>query len=209
MKIDSKPITKRQKQVLDFIKDYINENNYAPSVRDIMNHFDFKSPRGAHKHIITLEEKGYLIRKGVSRGIVLTSKAGAEFHSHRAIPIVGKIAAGEAIEAIENITEAVPFAANFLEDSNEYFALQVQGDSMIEMHIQSKDYALILKQENAKDGDVIVALIDDNYATLKKLKKVSKDEIHLIPENKDMEIIKVKPKQLKIQGKLVGIMRFY
>lgn len=206
--MNTKPITNRQKQVLDFIVKFIRENGYAPSVRDIMKNFDFKSPRGAHKHLITLEEKGYIERKGVSRGVTLTSKSGEIMINQKLIPVVGNIAAGEAIEAIENATNNIPLPTDFLNKDKEFYALKVEGNSMIDAHICPNDIVIIQKQNEANDGDVIVALINENYATLKTLKRINNKEIHLIPSNKDMEIIKVSPKKLKIQGKLVSIMRF-
>ncbi|MDN5342413.1 transcriptional repressor LexA [Oceanotoga sp. DSM 15011] len=202
-----KALTKRQSQILEYLKDYIDKNGYAPSVRDIMNSFGFKSPRAAHKHLITLEEKGFIERKGVSRGIRLTPKSGEVFTRETVVPIIGKIAAGAAIEAVENISDSIPLPVNFFSKNEEHFALVVEGESMIEEHIKSGDYVIIQKQNHASDGDIVVALIEDNYATLKKFKKVNQKLIHLIPANKNMDIIKVDPKNLKIQGKMVGLIR--
>ncbi|BBE31701.1 lexA repressor [Tepiditoga spiralis] len=203
-----KKLTSKQSLVLEFIKDYISKNSYAPSVRDVMKHFNFKSPRAAHKHLITLEEKGYIERNNVSRGIKLTSKSGEIFTSEKVVPVVGKIAAGAAIEAIENIIDTVPLSSNYFSKNNEYFALLVEGTSMIEAHIMSGDYVIIKKQDFAKNNDIVVALIDGNYATLKKFRKKD-DIIHLIPENKNMNIIKVEPDRLQIQGVMVGLIRMF
>ena len=203
-----KKLTSKQSLVLEFIKDYIAENSYAPSVRDVMNHFKFKSPRAAHKHLITLEEKGYIERNNVSRGIKLTSKSGEIFTSEKVVPVVGKIAAGAAIEAVESITDNVPLPSNYFSKNSEYFALLVEGNSMIEAHIMSGDYVIIKKQDYAENNEIVVALIDGNYATLKRLRK-KKDIIHLIPENKDMDIIKIEPDRLQIQGIMVGLIRMF
>ena len=106
-------LTKRQLQVLDYIILYMKENGFAPSIRDIMRHFEFKSPRAAHKHLIILEKKGYLEREGVSRGIRLTPKCGTVLATENLIPVSGKIAAGNAIEAIEKVTDFIPILQLF------------------------------------------------------------------------------------------------
>ncbi|HOO74233.1 MAG TPA: transcriptional repressor LexA [Tepiditoga sp.] len=201
-----KTLTKRQSQILDYVKDFIKKNGYAPSIRDITAYFGFKSPRAAHKHLITLEEKGFIERKGVSRGIVLTEKTGEVFTNEKIVPIMGVIAAGAAIEAVENVTDSIPLPYNFFSKDGEYFALKVDGESMIESHIKSGDYVIIKKQSYAKNGEIIVALIDNNYATLKTYEFNGK-EVHLIPQNKTMDVIKVFPDRLRIQGVLVGLIR--
>lgn len=202
-----KELTNRQSQILQYLKEYMEKNSYAPSVRDIMNHFGFKSPRAAHKHLITLEEKGYIERKGVSRGIKMTEKSGEIFTRETLVPVIGTIAAGAAIEAVEEITDRVLLPVNYFPKNNEYFALVVEGNSMIEAHIKSGDHVIIKKQNYADDGDIIVALLENNYATLKTFKKISDQLIHLIPENSEMKVIEVDPKILKIQGKMVGLIR--
>ncbi|HNV04654.1 MAG TPA: transcriptional repressor LexA [Petrotogaceae bacterium] len=201
-----KTLTKRQEQILEFIKSYVSKNGYPPTIRDINQNFSMKSPRAAHKHLLVLEKKGYIERNGVSRGIKLTAKSGDIFTKEKLVPIVGKVAAGEAIEAIENVTDFIPLPANFFTESADYFGLRVEGTSMIEAHIVTDDYVIIKKQDSASDGDIVVALIDDNYATLKRFKGGT-DMIHLIPENKNMDIIEVEPQRLKIQGKMVGLIR--
>ena len=108
-----KTLTKRQEQILEFIKSYVSKNGYPPTIRDINQNFSMKSPRAAHKHLFVLEKKGYIERNGVSRGIKLTAKSGDIFTKEKLVPIVGKVAAGEAIEAIENVTDFIPLPANF------------------------------------------------------------------------------------------------
>lgn len=202
-----KELTKRQSQILQYLKEYMEKNSYAPSVRDIMKHFGFKSPRAAHKHLITLEEKGYIERKGVSRGIKLTEKSGEIFTHETLVPVIGTIAAGAAIEAVEEIIDRVPLPVNYFPKNNEYFALMVEGNSMIEAHIKSGDHVIIKKQNYAEEGDIIVALIENNFATLKRFKRINDELIHLVPENSEMDVIKVNSKDLKIQGKMVGLIR--
>jgi repressor LexA len=201
-------LTKRQAQILEFLKSYMGKNGFAPSIRDIMKHFGFKSPRAAHKHLIILEKKGYIERKNVSRGIRLTPKSGEIFASETLAPISGKIAAGDAIEAIQSVVDYVPIPTNFFPKSYEYFSLKVEGNSMIDVQIRSGDFVIIRRQEYANDGDIVVALIDDRNATLKKFKRLNEEEVLLIPENKQMKEIKIKANRLKIQGKMVGLIRF-
>jgi repressor LexA len=200
-------LTKRQSQVLDFIKSYMEKNGFAPSIRDIMKHFNFKSPRAAHKHLIILEKKGYIERKNVSRGIKIMPKSGEIFAAETLAPVSGKIAAGDAIEAIQTISDYIPIPTNFFPKNYEYFSLRVEGNSMIEAQIKSGDFVIIRKQDYAMDGDIVVALIDGNEATLKRYKRLNEDEVLLVPENKSMKEIKVKADRLKIQGKMVGLIR--
>ncbi|PNR94467.1 transcriptional repressor LexA [Petrotoga sp. 9PWA.NaAc.5.4] len=200
-------LTKRQAQILTYIKSYIEENGFAPSIRDIMKHFNFKSPRAAHKHLITLESKGYIERKNVSRSITLTSKSGQTYTTELKVPVSGKIAAGDAIEAIEKITDYISLPTTFFPKTFEYFSLRVEGNSMVDAQIKSGDFVIIRRQNYAEDGDIIVALIDNNKATLKRYKKINEKEVLLIPENKEMKEIKISFDRLKIQGKMVGLIR--
>lgn len=200
-------LTKRQSQVLDYIILYMKENGFAPSIRDIMKHFEFKSPRAAHKHLIILEKKGYLERESVSRGIRLTPKCGTVFATENLIPVSGKVAAGNAIEAIEKVTDFIPIPSNFFPKNFEYFSLRVEGNSMIEAHIKSGDYVIVRKQDYAEDGDIIVALIDKSMSTLKRMKKINDNEVLLIPENKSLQEIRVSIDRLEILGKMVGLIR--
>lgn len=200
-------LTKRQAQILTYIKSYIEENGFAPSIRDIMKHFNFKSPRAAHKHLITLESKGYIERKNVSRSITLTSKSGQTYTTELKVPVSGKIAAGDAIDAIEKITDYIPLPTTFFPKTFEYFSLRVEGNSMVDAQIKSGDFVIIRRQNYAEDGDIIVALIDNNKATLKRYQKINEKEVLLIPENKEMKEIKISFDRLKIQGKMVGLIR--
>ncbi len=200
-------LTKRQSEVLNYIISYMRENGFAPSIGDIMRHFEFRSPRAAHKHLIILENKGYLERESVSRGIRLTSKCGTVFAVENLIPVSGKITAGDAIEAIEKITDFIPIPSNFFPKNFQYFSLRVEGNSMIGAHIASGDYVIIRKQDYAQDGDIIVALVDKSTATLKRFKKLNEKEVLLIPENKDSQEIKITKDKLEIQGKMVGLIR--
>jgi repressor LexA len=200
-------LTQRQKEVFNFLKDYIGEKGFPPTLREIASHFGLKGPKGPQKTLTILERKGH-IRKvpGGSRAIEILNFP--PFHSNKiiSIPIVGRVKAGEPILAIENIEGYLNLDRSLVSSEN-VFLLRVQGDSMIDAYIQDGDFALVKPQPNAENGEIVVALIDDE-ATVKKIFK-KRDFIRLEPANPNMEPIVVKKgeKRVTIVGKVVGIFR--
>jgi site-specific DNA-methyltransferase (adenine-specific) len=198
MKIN--PLTPKQKKVFDFINDYIKEKEYAPTLEEIANHFKLNSVSTVHQFIEVLEAKGYLSKEyRKSRSIVPNEIGNIE------IPLLGYIAAGEAIEAISN-PEPISVPQAMLSKSGLHYALRVKGNSMIDEGIYDGDTVIIHRQETANNGQKVVALINGNEATLKKIYK-EKNGFRLQPANSSMKPIFVK--ELIIQGKVLGVLPNY
>jgi len=205
-------ISEKQYQIFKFIVSTIKKLGYPPSVREIAEAVNLSSSATVHSHLKKLEELGYIKRgKGSSRTIeilnpVFKSQTNADnFSNIILIPIVGNVAAGTPILAQENIEEYFPITSDFIKDSSDVFMLKVKGDSMINAGILDRDYIIVRKQDTARNGEIIVALIEDE-ATVKRFLKTS-DVIKLIPENDFMKPIIVK--DVKIAGKVIGIIRKY
>jgi len=200
-------LTRTQKKVLNFLKNFIKNKGFPPTLREIATHFGLKGPKAPQKTIAILERKGYLRRvPGGSRAIEILG--GSPFHAGQilSLPIVGRVRAGEPILAIENIEGYINLDRDLV-SSEDVFLLRVQGDSMIEAHIQDGDFALVKPQPNAENGEIVVALIEDE-ATIKRI-FMKKDLIRLEPANPSMEPIVVRKgeKKISIVGKVVGIFR--
>ena len=205
-------VTKRQKQVLDFVAGFVDENGYSPSYEEIARGLGLASLATVHKHISTLETKQYLKRGfNQSRSLDLGPKYIQEQRKHRQessldIPLLGRIAAGAPVEAVEQ-REKVRFG-DFL-GNPDVFALEVRGDSMIEDHICSGDLVLIEKTAQVKDGDIVVALVGGSETTLKRFYKEPGEMARLQPANSSLQPIFVPCKDLEIQGRLLAVLRKY
>ena len=216
-----KELTSTQEKLLNFLRNFLLKKGFPPTLREIASHFGLQGPKGPQKTLHILERKGY-IRKtpGGSRAIeILKPKIGS--HSGLpygikyvrsasvptvSLPIVGRVTAGDPILAIENIEGYANFDRNLV-SSEDVFLLRVKGDSMIDAHIQDGDFALVKPQKDAENGEIIVALIDDE-ATIKRIFK-KRDLVHLEPANPTMEpiVIKKGEKKITIVGKVIGIFR--
>ena len=206
-------LTKRQKEVLEFLADFIDKNRYSPSYEEIAGGLSLSSLATIHKHISALESKGYLRRAfNQSRSLEIAPRYAAEVEKRRAveaglaIPLLGKIAAGVPVEAIVN-PEMLHFQ-DFIGDSGTY-ALQVRGESMIDDHICDGDFVLIQKTDSVRDGEIVVALVDGTETTLKRLYREPNGQIRLQPANSAMEPIFVSGASLQVQGKLMAVLRKY
>lgn len=192
-------LTERQQHILEFIRDQIAVRGYGPTVREIGNQFGIKSPNGVMCHLKALEKKGLITRESYSaRAIQVTDyKPGTE------LPLLGNVAAGTPIQAAA-LDEKLNFHDLFCGPN--HYTLKVRGQSMIEDHIDDGDYVVIKGQETARNGERVVAMVDGEV-TLKKFHK-TKDHITLIPSNKDLRPIEVKPGvDVRILGVLVGVLR--
>ncbi len=202
----SRRITDNQRKVLELVADFMDENSFPPTIRDIAALYDC-SVKGAYDHILALEKKGYLERnKQRSRGIVLTQKADAELSRGEdgVIPLYGNIAAGPAIFADDNVQGAFTYPGG-LPDSGEFFALQVKGDSMTGIGIFELDTVIIRRQEKVATGEIAACLLEDE-ATLKQL-LYKRDRVILRsfnPKYPDKEF-----KSVRVLGKLYGLFRQY
>ena len=204
-------LTKRQKQVLDFIAGFVDENGYCPSFEEIARGLDLASLATVHKHISVLEEKSYLKRGyNQSRSLELTPKYVHEQRSPKAqateIPLVGRIAAGQPMEAVEQ-RETLQFA-DFTGNGDTY-ALEVRGNSMIDDHICDGDMILLEKVKQARDGDIVVALVAGSDATLKRFYREAGDMVRLQPANATIKPIFVPARDVEIQGRLLAVLRKY
>lgn len=196
-------LTGRQAEVLEFIKDFMRKNGYSPTMREICARFGFM-PRAATNHVNALVRKGYLSKKPLkSRSLEVV---GFSRRGLAEVPIVGRVAAGEPILAIENIEGTIMLPEGWVQ-TRDCFLLQVEGDSMVDAHICSGDYVLVRRQATADSGDIVVAMLDDE-ATVKRF-VIEKDRIVLKPENKHLEPIVVEKGDTSFQiiGKVVGAWR--
>lgn len=203
-----------QKKTYDFIKKFISENGYAPSLKDIANHINVKSISTAFFHLERLAEKGFIV-KGENGSIELinqnnneSSESSMSFTNYLEncqVPLVGIIAAGVPIEAIENTNTMITIPPSMIDGKGEVFCLEVQGNSMIDAHICDEDIVVVKKQDYAENGQIVVALLDDGSATLKTYKKLKNGQVMLIPANKDF--VPITLDSVKVQGKVIGIIR--
>jgi repressor LexA len=207
-------LTRRQKEVMDFLADFIDRNGYSPSYEEIASGLGLASLATVHKHIQALESKQYLRRSyNHSRSLEVADRFYSEEKTRRRhtssapeIPLLGRIAAGAPVEAIQN-----PASLHFSDfiGKGSTFALEVRGESMIEDHICSGDFVLAEKTDKVRDGDIVVALVDGSEATLKRYYQQQDGRIRLQPANASMSPIFVNPADLQIQGRVLAVMRKY
>jgi repressor LexA len=200
-------LTPTQEKVFIFLNDYLREKGFPPTLREIASHFGLRGPKAPQKTLNILERKRY-IRKvpGGSRAIEILSYPQYSLTQILPIPIVGRVRAGDPILAIQNIEGYIHLDRNLV-SSEDVFLLRVQGDSMIDAHIQDGDFALVKPQPNAENGEIVVVLIEDE-ATIKRIFK-KRNLIRLEPANPKIEPIVVRKgeKKVAIVGKVVGIFR--
>jgi repressor LexA len=204
-------LTKRQKEFLEFLAGFLEKRGYSPSYEEIAEGLNLASLATVHKHILALETKHYLKRGfNQSRSLELAPKYYDEMRMFRPaaveVPLLGRIAAGAPVEAIAG-QDTLNFS-DFAGDSGSY-ALQVRGESMIEDHICDGDYVLVQKAAQARDGDIVVALVDGLETTLKRFYVEPGDRVRLQPANVTMQPIYVPKDSVSIQGKVLAVLRKY
>ncbi len=201
------PLTKRQKQILDYLESYIRASGYAPSFEEIAEHFSFHSLATVHEHLTNLERKGYITRShNESRSIEIVPVRGRAGATE--LPLLGQVAAGEPIEAVTaNETIAVP--DDLIPRRGSSYVLRVRGDSMIGEHIQDRDYVVVHSRTTANDGEMVIALLQGNSATVKRLFREPGGWVRLEPANETIPPIRVHEDDVLIQGVVVGVMRRY
>jgi repressor LexA len=207
-------LTKRQKDFLDFLSGFLEKQGYSPSYEEIAEGMNLASLATVHKHILALESKQYLKRGfNQSRSLEIAPKYYAEQRQHRAtsepsleVPLLGRIAAGAPVESATG-HDTVSFN-DFVGDPNTY-ALQVRGESMIEDHICNGDYVLVERADNARDGDIVVALVNGSESTLKRFYREPGDQVRLQPANSTMAPIYVPGASVQVQGKVLAVLRKY
>ena len=204
-------LTKRQKDVLDFLAEFVRDNGYSPSFEEIAENLGLSSLATVHKHISTLEAKGYLRRNfNQSRSLEVSAEYLRESRQsaleRNSVPLAGRIAAGSLVEADQ--TDASLSFSDFIGNAGTY-ALEVQGESMIDDHICSGDYVLIEKSTQARNGEIVVALVGGRETTLKRFYNEPDGMARLQPANSSMKPIIVPLADLQIQGRLLAVMRKY
>ena len=205
-------LTKRQKEVLDSLVTFLNKHGYSPSFEEIARSLKLTSLATVHKHITTLEKKGF-IRRGYnqSRSIEVMQlprpvrEQVIERHAVE-LPLAGRIAAGRPLEAVED-RETISLG-DFARSGNT-FVLQVKGDSMVDDHILDGDFIVVEQTQVANPGEIVVALIGGGEATLKRFYREPGGKIRLQPANADMQPIVVPASEVKIQGRVIGVLRKY
>ena len=201
------PLTKRQKEILDYVGGFIGSHGYAPSFEEIAESFGYTSLATVHEHLSNLERKGY-IRKSYneSRSLEMTSPDAGPPSIE--LPLLGAVAAGMPIEAItDNETVTVP--PDMIRRKKDNYVLRVEGNSMIEEQIRDGDYIVVAAQDTAENGQMVVALVGGEAATVKKLYREPGNRVRLQPANVTMDPIIVDARNVKVQGIVVGVIRKY
>ena len=194
-------LTRRQRDIYDFVKDKIVQRGYGPTVREIGTAFGIKSPNGVMCHLKALEKKGFILREqNMSRAITVTEPL--RMGKRTSLPLAGSIAAGGPTLAVEDVEE-IDFAGLF-DDDDDRFCLRVRGESMIEDHICEGDYVVVRRQDTARDGQIVVALVDGEETTLKRFYKES-GRYRLQPANASMSPIYAD--DVQVQGVVVSVIR--
>ena len=199
------PLTKRQREILDYLNEFIQQHGYAPSLEEIGRRFSLSSLATVHKHLTNLQEKGFIRRAwNRSRSVELVpTRVGVRSVE---LPLLGFVAAGAPIEAVSgNETIAVPEAIAGKRDS---YVLRVKGDSMIDEQIRDGDYVIVEDRKSADNGEMVIALLSGADVTLKKFYREN-GRVRLQPANPSMQPIFADPEQVQVQGVVVGVMRKY
>ncbi len=201
--IRSNSLAPVQRQTLEFLRQFIADRGYGPTLKDIAESIGVKSVSTAHFHLERLEDKGF-IRRGSNGEIELVEAAARPELGPTSVPLVGVIAAGIPIEALESKT-MIDLPSSMISRKGEVYCLEVSGESMIEAHICDGDIAVIRKQNSADDGDIVVALLDDGSATLKRFRRLKNGKVMLLPANSKLAPITLDG--VTVQGKLIGVLR--
>ena len=197
----------KQKKIFDFVCQYIQKNGYAPSVREIAKAVGVSSLATVHEHLKSLEKKGVISRTtGVGRAIEITYHPEDIKSTEIELPLFGYIQAGKPIEPLVDNSQKIPVSSFLISGNKRSFVLKVKGDSMIEEGIFEDDYVVVEEQNEADNGDIVIAILENGLATLKKFYKEI-DRVRLQPANSTMAPIYAT--DVKIQGKVVGLIRRY
>ena len=203
-------LTKKQNKLFNFLKYKIKKTNVSPSFEEMKIAMGLKSKSGIQRLIDGLVERGFIEKKNNKKRAINIIEGSIPKKNSQLInlPLLGNIAAGSPIEAIENTNDNIEVPKNLVSENKKNYVLKVNGNSMLNKGIVDGDKAIIEYCNDADNGDIVVALINDNEVTLKKLKK-EKDKIHLVPENDNYKVQSFNSDEVKIQGKLKGIIRSY
>jgi len=200
-------LTKVQKEIFDYIEDFIRSKGYAPSMEEIARHFRYTSLATVHKHLTHLQQKKMIRRKAnSSRSIELIPVD--SYQQGWEVPLLGYVAAGKPIEAIQ-MNEVISVPPDMVAHKGKTYVLQVRGNSMIGEQIRDGDYVIVEDRQTAENGEVVIALIDKEETTLKKFYREKNGMVRLQPANTEMKALSVHSDRVKIQGIVIGILRKY
>ena len=201
------PLTKRQREILNYLSGYSEENGYAPSFEEIATQFNYNSLATVHEHLTNLERKGYIKRSyNESRAIeILPSQA---FPKSVELPLLGTVAAGVPIESLAH-NETMPVPEDFVRRHGSHYVLKVRGNSMIDAQIADGDFVVINERQSADNGEMVIAMTNGGGATCKKFYREKDGRIRLQPANEAMDPIYVHENDVTIQGIVVGVLRRY
>ena len=199
------PLTRRQREIFDFIQSYIAGRGYAPSFEEIARHFGFQSLATVHEHLTNLERKGVIRRThNESRAIEIVPPKGQTGATE--LPLLGLVAAGAPIEAITG-DETIAVPDELLPRRGRSYVLKVRGDSMIDEHIKDGDYVVVQERNQADSGQMVIALVNGTSATVKKFYRDSGGWIRLQPANPGMQPLRLNERDVLVQGIVVGVIR--
>lgn len=206
-------LTRRQREVMDYIADFLREHGYSPSFQEIARGMGLSSLATVHKHVLTLERKGFL-RRGYnqSRSIepgpryLQEARRARQDRARAELPLLGRIAAGQPVEALE---QPSTISLGDFTGNKDVFVLQVKGDSMIEEHILDGDYILVEKTGQVADGDIAVALLGGSESTLKRFYREPDGRVRLQPANARLKPLVVPAAEVAVQGRVIGVLRRY
>ena len=200
------PLTKRQREILDYLNEFIQQHGYAPSLEEIGRKFALSSLATVHKHLTNLQEKGFIRRAwNRSRSVeLLPSRAAGRAVE---VPLLGYVAAGMPIEAVAG-HESIAIPESLLSGKRDTYVLRVRGDSMIDEQIRDGDWVVVEDRKSADNGEMVIALVGGLEVTLKKFYR-DNGKVRLQPANPAMQPIMLDPEQVQVQGVVVGVMRKY
>jgi repressor LexA len=199
-------LTRRQKEILDFVRRHIERKGFAPTIEEIGAHFGLHSLATVHKHLTNLQSKG-LIRRHVNRSRALELVSNDPAAGGTELPLLGMVAAGAPIEAVATGEKIV--VPETMIGARDTYVLKVKGESMIDEQIRDGDFVVVENRQPSRDGETVVALIDDSNVTLKKLFHEPDDKIRLQPANPEMAPLVVDARLVRVQGVVIGLLRKY
>ena len=199
-------LTRRQKEILDFVAQHISRKGYAPTIEEIGDNFGLSSLATVHKHLTNLQDKGF-IKRAANRSRALELVPSGMAVRAVELPLLGRVAAGSPIEAISS-SETV-FVPEDMVGRRDTYVLQVKGESMIDEQIRDGDYVIVEDRTSVRDGEMVIALVGGDSVTLKKLYREGEGRIRLQPANRRMKPIFVDQDDLRVQGVVIGVLRKY
>lgn len=202
------PLTRRQREILDYLTNYIDDRGYAPSFEEIAERFHFQSLATVHEHLTNLERKGFIRRTpNESRAIEIVPPRGQTGATE--LPLLGLVAAGEPIEAVSESTDTLAVPDSLLPRRGRSYVLKVRGRSMIDEQIRDGDFIVVHERAQAENGETVVALVGGESATVKRYYREPGGWIRLQPANADMSPIRINERDVIVQGVVLGVIRKY